>query len=116
VRQRCAKAFYVSPFMDMATDYEFRIRAPGSSVAIHIRQTDAAGAVLYASHTARRRPLTDRSLLKAYLAHPLMTLKVIAGIHWEAFRLWRKGVGLRPRPPAPVRAVSIVLPRAVHHG
>jgi uncharacterized protein len=116
VRQRCAKAFYVSPFMDMATDYEFRIRPPDLSVAISVRQTDAAGAVFYASHTARREPLTDRALIKAYLGHPLMTFKVIAGIHWEAFKLWRKGMRVRPRPPEPERSVSIVLPKAAQHG
>lgn len=116
VRQRCAKAFYVSPFMDMATDYEFRIRPPGSSVAISIRQTDAAGAVFFASHTARRAALTDRALLKAYFGHPLMTFKVIAGIHWEALKLWRKGMRVRPRPPEPERPVSIVLPKAAQHG
>lgn len=116
VHQRCAKAFYVSPFMDMATEYEFRLRPPGTHVSIGIRQTDATGAIFYASHTARRTPLTDRALLKAYLLHPLMTFKVIAGIHWEAFKLWRKGMRPQPRPPLPDYRVSIILPKAAHHG
>jgi DUF1365 family protein len=116
IRQRCAKEFYVSPFMDMAMTYEFRIRPPRSSVSIGIRQTDAAGAVLFASLAARRTALTDRTLLAACLRHPLMTFKVIAGIHWEALRLWRKGVALRPRPPRPEHLVSVVPPRASRHG
>lgn len=115
VRQHCAKEFYVSPFMDMAMSYEFRIRPPDQSVSVSISQTDAEGAVLFASLAARRSELTDRSLLAAYLRHPLMTFKIVAGIHWEAFRLWRKGVRLRARPPRPEHLVSVVLPRAAHH-
>ena len=116
VRQHCAKEFYVSPCMDMAMSYDFRIRPPDQSVSVSIRQTDAEGAVLFASLAARRSDLTDTSLLAAYLRHPLMTFKVVAGIHWEAFRLWRKGVGLRARPPRPDHLVSVVPPRAAHHG
>lgn len=112
VRQRCDKGFYVSPFMEMETAYHFRIRPPGGlagePMAVSIRQTDAEGPVLHAALTARRVELTDGAILRAWARHPLMTAKVVAGIHWEALHLWRKGLAIRPRPPAPTHPVTIV--------
>ncbi|CAO3362167.1 DUF1365 domain-containing protein [Azospirillum palustre] len=112
VRQSCDKGFYVSPFMDMETAYHFRIRPPGGlagePMAVSIRQTDAEGPVLHAALTARRVELTDPAILRAWARHPLMTAKVVAGIHWEALHLWRKGLAIRPRPPAPAHPVTIV--------
>ncbi|CBS90796.1 DUF1365 domain-containing protein [Azospirillum lipoferum] len=112
VRQSCDKRFYVSPFMDMETAYHFRIRPPsgeqGEPLAVAIRQTDAAGPVLHASLALRRVELTDGAILRAWARHPLMTAKVVAGIHWEALHLWRKGLAIRPRPPAPAHPVTVV--------
>ncbi|MBY6261885.1 DUF1365 domain-containing protein [Azospirillum sp. 412522] len=112
VRQRCDKRFYVSPFMDMETAYHFRIRPPGGRpgepLALSIRQTDAGGPVLHAALTAERVELTDGAILRAWVRHPLMTAKVVAGIHWEALHLWRKGLAIRPRPLAPAHPVTVV--------
>ncbi|WP_051341197.1 DUF1365 domain-containing protein [Azospirillum halopraeferens] len=113
VRQTCDKRFYVSPFMAMETTYHFRIRPPDEAVAVAIHQTDAGGTVLHASLAARRAELSDRTLAAAWLRHPLMTAKVMAGIHWEAWRLWRKGLGIMPRPPGPAESATIVAPVAV---
>jgi uncharacterized protein len=110
VQQSCSKDFYVSPFMAMEGRYEFRLAPPGERLAIYIRQLDAAGPILHASLDGTRAPLDDRTLLGAFLRYPLMTLKVIAGIHWEALRLWRKGVPLVPRPAPPLAAVTICKP------
>ncbi|SDD89997.1 DUF1365 domain-containing protein [Rhodospira trueperi] len=111
VRQTCDKEFYVSPFMPMETTYHFRIRPPDEKVAVAIQQTDTEGTVLHASFTGRRRPLTDRTLRAAVTRHPLMTLKVMAGIHWEALWLWLKGLRIVPRGPAPSHLVTVVRPR-----
>lgn len=92
IRQRADKEFFVSPFLPMTGHYRFQVRPPGADVAVVIRHSDADGPVLGAAFTGRRRALTDRALLGAALRHPLMTYKVIAGIHWEAARLWLKGV------------------------
>jgi uncharacterized protein len=107
VRQSCAKDFYVSPFLAMACRYHFRLAVPGERLAVTIRETDRDGPILYASLEGRRTDLSDRALVGAFLRYPLMTLKVIAGIHWEAVKLWVKGVGLVPRPPPPVSALTI---------
>jgi DUF1365 family protein len=64
--------------------------------------------VLHAVLTGARRDLTNRSLLIVFLKIPAITFKVIAAIHWEAFRLWSKGIGLRRRPLPPARSATIV--------
>ncbi|MQX36916.1 DUF1365 domain-containing protein [Roseospira navarrensis] len=110
VRQTCAKRFYVSPFIAMETTYHFKIRPPGERIAVAIQQTDSEGPLLHASFTGRRAPLTSRVLAGAIARHPLMTLKVIVGIHWEALRLWLKGVRLARRDPAPSHLVTAVNP------
>lgn len=102
IRQRAAKALYVSPFMDMRMDYSFRGRAPGEALVFEIDGLDADGVLLTARMSGRRHALSDRALLAACAAMPLLTLKVVAAIHWEALKLFLKGVRLT-RQPAPAR-------------
>ncbi|MGH6870051.1 MAG: DUF1365 domain-containing protein [Rhizomicrobium sp.] len=92
VSQECAKAFYVSPFLSQDCRYAFHIVPPCESVRIAIRESEAGQPVLNAAFSGERRDLTDRNLASALLRHPLMTLKVVAAIHYQAFRLWLKGV------------------------
>lgn len=113
IDQTCAKTFHVSPFMAMDLHYDFRIHAPAARLSIVIRGSDTDGPLIFAALTARRRELTDAALLRAFLTTPLLTLKVIAAIHWEALRLWIKGIRLHPRPPAPEQPVSIVNPISI---
>jgi DUF1365 family protein len=106
--QRCGKEFYVSPFIPMEAQYSFRLKAPGETVSLLIRERGEAGEILRATISGRRRPLSDGELLKAFAAHPLMTLKVIAAIHWHALRLWRKGARFHrdPAKQRPARAAA----------
>jgi DUF1365 family protein len=92
VQQDVAKRFHVSPFLPMAMDYAFRVNPPGDTLSIAITARDADGPVLFAVQRARRRALTDTALLRVAITHPLLTLKVVAGIGWEAARLWVKRV------------------------
>ena len=108
VRQHCEKQFYVSPFIDMGMGYRFRIGLPGKGVAVHITGSDADGPLIVASFSGSRRELTDGALMRAFFAYPLLTLKVIAGIHWEALLLWAKGMRLYKRPAPPARPISHV--------
>lgn len=105
--QECRKAFYVSPFIDMDMTYTFRLRAPDESVTLAIRTTDSDGLLLVAALSGRRRALSNGSLLGVLATYPLLTLKVIAAIHWHALRLWLKGIRLRPRPHPPACPVTI---------
>lgn len=108
VTQGCDKAFYVSPFIPVSGRYHFKLTRPGERFALTIRESDGNGALLTASFAGERRGFRDRDLLAAFLKHPLMTLKVVAGIHLEAAKLWRKGLRLTARPAAPASAVTIV--------
>ena len=110
IRQECPKSFYVSPFLDMALTYAFRIFPPGPRVGISITGRDSEGPIIVASLHAQRTKLSDASLALACATYPLLTLKVILGIHWEALLIWLKGVRLRERPPPPDRSVTISPP------
>ncbi|WP_341705319.1 DUF1365 domain-containing protein [Ferrovibrio sp.] len=105
--QHAAKRFLVSPFLPLQGAYDFRILPPGETIGIVIRQTGPGGALqMVASQTGRRAPLTDHSLLKAVIRHPLMTVKVIAAIHWQALQLWRKGAAFFRWSAPPDQPVS----------
>ena len=91
------KQFYVSPFIEMDMQYQFRLLLPDENLSVMIRETAPEGELLIATLTGARRIFSDLVLLKAFFAYPLMTLKVIASIHFEAFRLWRKGAVHVPR-------------------
>jgi DUF1365 family protein len=107
IKQGCAKAFYVSPFMDMDLTYAFRILRPQERVLVAVDTSDADGLILAASFSGERRPLTDGELVKAWLTHPWMTLGTVAAIHFEALKIWLKGEKVRVRPRLPERAVTV---------
>jgi DUF1365 family protein len=108
VRHACDKAFYVSPFLPMDCRYNFRARVPGKVLSLLIRETSDNEPVLDAWFTGQRRPLSDRTLLRLGLAVPFLTLKVIAGIHWEAMKLWLKGLPVFSHTAAPEDTVTVV--------
>jgi len=97
VRQQQDKLFYVSPFIEMAMRYHFRVLPPGERVQLRILETGREGPVLAATFNGRHRSLNTKELLRAFFALPLVTMKIMAGIHWEALRLWLKGARLVPR-------------------
>ena len=92
------KAFHVSPFLGSAGRYRFRLQPPGDRFALSIRFDDDEGNRLTAVHAAVRRPCSDLALARLLLTHPLQSLRVIGGIHWEALKLWRKGARFRSPP------------------
>jgi DUF1365 family protein len=110
IRQECPKEFYVSPFLDIDMTYAFRVVPPARRLGIAIHGHDAQGPVIVATLFAERSALSDWGLALAFATYPLLTLKVIAGIHWEALRLWLKGIRLRTHPQPPSRAVTVGRP------
>ncbi len=85
------KYFYVSPFIDMDTNFDFDLHIPGEKLQLKIDDYDKAGKRFFISTlTGDRRALTDANLLIYFFSFPLITLKVIGLIHWQALRLWLK--------------------------
>ena len=94
ILHKCKKKFYVSPFIAMKTFYNFRLSNPKSNISVLIKQSDVSGLLLIAHQAGKRIKLNSYNLLVQFLKHPLMSFKVIAAIHFEAFRLWLKGTKL----------------------
>lgn len=92
IRQQQDKTFWVSPFIPMEQTYRFDVQPPGARLSLRIRQNGSDGEVLIAAQTGRGEAASDRALLRAVATHPLMTLKVMVAIHWQALRLALKGV------------------------
>ena len=94
ISHKCSKKFYVSPFIAMKTFYNFRLSKPKKNISVLIKQNDKKGPLLVASQVGKRIKLNNKNLLYQFLTHPFMSFKIIAAIHFEAFRLWTKGVKL----------------------
>ncbi|WP_288902810.1 DUF1365 domain-containing protein [uncultured Sneathiella sp.] len=110
MKHSCPKELYVSPFMPMDCRYEFSILPPGESIALSIRQFHDDKPIMNASFIGQLSPLNRRTLGLAILKFPFNSLKVMAGIHWEALKLWLKGMKLVPRPDANARNTAPTTP------
>ncbi|WKL55929.1 DUF1365 domain-containing protein [Asticcacaulis sp. ZE23SCel15] len=107
IHQRSAKRLHVSPFMDMDMSYDFDLTAPDETFALKIMLRQKGENMLLAAFTAKREALSDKALMQQFLALPLMTLGVMAGIHWEALKIWLKGITYRPKPPTAKSSASV---------
>ena len=92
IKHTCKKKFHVSPFIEMDCAYFFKILKPSEKISVIIDQYDEEGKLLYASQDGDRIELNNKNLVLSYLRHPLMTFKIIVAIHFEAFKLWTKGI------------------------
>ena len=92
LQHNCSKKFHVSPFIEMNCDYFFRILRPSEKISVVIDQYQLNEKILFASQDGKRVDFNSKELLKSYLKHPLMTFKIISAIHFEAFKLWMKGI------------------------
>ena len=91
-QHNCSKKFHVSPFIEMNCKYFFRLLKPGEKISVIIDQYQTDEKILYASQDGQRVDFNTKELIKSYLKHPLMTFKIISAIHFEAFKLWLKGI------------------------
>jgi hypothetical protein len=105
-----AKRFHVSPFLDVEGCYRFALQPPGERVGLSVENWAGDALTHRATLAGRRAPLTDAALLRVLAALPFMTLGVVAAIHWQALRIWRAGVGYRPKPSPPAERVSFAGP------
>ena len=90
----CKKKFHVSPFIEIDCTYFFKILKPEKKLSIVINQNDNKGKLLFATQDGEKKDLNTKNLAVSYLSHPLMSFKIIGAIHYEALKLWLKGVKL----------------------
>lgn len=108
IRQACDKRFYVSPFMDLDMRYDFTVEPPMEKTRVVVAGADGDGPMIVAAFSGARREWSDGALLAAFLRHPLLSLKVVAGIHVEALWLFLKRIGIRRHVPSGGDGYSIV--------
>ena len=106
------KVFYVSPFVSMDCIYNMAITPPDRGLSITMEEADIEGPLLVAVFRGKGESLTNIFLSLALIRYPFMTIKVIAGIYWEAFNLWRKRIPIFHHQPTKSASVSIVSPRS----
>ena len=92
IENSCNKQFHVSPFIEMECKYYFKILIPENKLSVIINQSDDTGKLLYASQDGIKKKLNSKNLILSYITHPLMTFKIIGAIHYEALKLWLKGI------------------------
>lgn len=97
LRYRTGKEMHVSPFMPMSLTYRWGLSVPGERLAVHMSLHDE-GKVFDATMSLERRPISGPALAKTLASYPFMTGKVIAAIHWQALKLWLKGVPVHTHP------------------
>ncbi|MBK5942100.1 DUF1365 domain-containing protein [Halochromatium roseum] len=99
VRDRASKCFYVSPLMEVAGEYRFRLAEPDKKIGVFIRQFHQDGRLeLVATQSGAGEPLSNRALWRALRRTPLMSFKVMLAIHWQALKIWLRGARYVPKP------------------
>jgi hypothetical protein len=101
-----SKAFHVSPFLGVAGRYRFRFLRTADRIVARVDHHDDAGPLLTTAIAGQLAPLTNASARAAFLRMPLLTLGVLARIHWQALRLWLARVPVHHKPAPPARAVT----------
>jgi uncharacterized protein len=109
-RHQFAKAFHVSPFIDMDIQYDWRFREPRDVLNVHMIDSQHGRKIFDASLDVKRREITRRSLGRVLVQYPLMTIKVVGMIHWQAARLKLKGAPFYPHPRKRPHAAERQLP------
>jgi len=96
------KVFHVSPFCEVVGGYRFQFALDTAATRVRIDYDDPAGKLLVTSVSGQARPMTTARVIQAFAQYPWMTAAVVARIHWQALRLWLKGVRFvsKPAPPA----------------
>jgi DUF1365 family protein len=111
LRHSFGKQLHVSPFNGMDQSYEFTITPPGDRISIAIDQSANGVRLFRAGMALRRVPFTDANVWRMFWSHPLLTIKVISAIHWQALRLRLKGAMFHSRPKPSIDNITIVRSR-----
>jgi uncharacterized protein len=94
------KAFHVSPFMPMEILYRWTLTSPGDRLSIHMESLNASdrSPLFDATLSLHARPLDFRTLILTIFANPLMGMKAIPAIYFQAFKLFYKRLRFYSHP------------------
>ena len=95
------KRFHVSPFMNLEMNYLWKIRPPKLSnhnLLVHIenRAKQNNEKLFDATLLMQGQPLNKANVFKLWLSMPFMTLKIVAGIYFQALKLFIKRINFVP--------------------
>ena len=108
-RWQLAKEFHISPFMSMDVSYDWRFVDPSDALTVHMENFERGARLFEATLQLRRREITGASLARALLRYPLIPLRIVVAIHWQALRLKLKKTPFyehpkwKTQPSAPTR-------------
>jgi DUF1365 family protein len=100
------KAMHVSPFMSMDVQYRWKFTTRRDRLIVHMETAKDGDKIFDASLSLERTEISGPSLARVLAFHPLMTIKVIAAIHWQALRLWLKGAPVHEHKPKPTELME----------
>lgn len=100
------KVFHVSPFFDVKGSYRFRFRQSSAQRQVDIDYFEDDRPVLCTSISGRAQALDDRALLRTFFSQGWATVMVVLRIHWQALRLWLKGVRFFRKPAPPIKEIT----------
>lgn len=108
LRYRFKKDFHVSPFMPMDIEYDWRFSMPGNTLSVHMENHQNQKKIFDATMRMEQVPIHSGSLARVLAQYPVLTIKVVAAIYFQAFRLWRKKIPFFTHPdkkeaPKPAR-------------
>ncbi len=100
------KQMHVSPFMDMDIDYDWSFGPPGEQLQVFMANDRDGERLFDAGMRLERREIGSASLARVLLQYPLMTLRVMVAIHWQALKLWLKRVPFYSHPSKRIKTVT----------
>lgn len=92
------KEFHVSPFMNLDMEYRWEVQIPNNNLQVQIENWQKDKKIFDAVINLQKTEFSSKNLKRVLLEFPLMTLKVVSAIHFEALKLWLKGVAYVPHP------------------